>query len=291
MSNRHRLFAGLLIGLSITISASAQTPSPFKKYDWIMPQASPAASVSQTVGVTDISISYHRPELKDRTLTTNYLPYGKVWRAGANEATTIIFGTDVSIEGKPLKAGTYNLYMIPGATEWTVIFNTQSKQWGAFTYDEKGDVLRVPVTPQTAEMRTRLEYSFPEVTDNSARVMMSWGTIRVPINVTVDTTKMAVKKAEGTFDWGDGYFAANYFFQDKKDLAQALRWINASIAVEQNTANLQLKGQILAEMGKYDDAIQTIDKIVLPATPASERSKANIQKLRDEWTAKAGKKS
>ncbi|MEW6212383.1 MAG: DUF2911 domain-containing protein [Acidobacteriota bacterium] len=273
-----------MVGLMlILIAASAQGQQMQVPYGWVLPRESPPAKVSQTVGVTEIAISYHRPALKDRTIETNYLPFGKVWRAGANEATTISFSTDVTIEGKPLAAGTYGLFMIPGKTEWTVIFNKTSKQWGAFTYDETKDALRVTVAAQAGENVNRLQYSFPVVTDNTAQAMMQWGTIRIPFTISVDLEKTASAKALTSFDWSAGWFAADFFYQRKTNLEEALRWINASIAMNENPSNLFLKAKILAEMGRHEEAIQIAEKIQVPNRQGSDRLKANLEKAVSEW--------
>ena len=127
-----------------------------------LPRQSQHAVVSQRIGITDITINYHRPLVNDRKVWGRLVPYGQVWRAGANENTTITFSDPVTIEGKPLDRGTYGLHMIPNADEWTVIFSKNSTSWGAFTYKQDEDALRVNVKPQTAEMHNALTYDFDE---------------------------------------------------------------------------------------------------------------------------------
>lgn len=269
------ILLAVLMPLLVT-SAAAQTP-----YGWVMPRESPAASISQTVGVTEITIKYHRPAVKDREIWGKLEPYDKVWRAGANEATTITFSTPVKIEGQPLPAGTYALFMIPTTAEWTVIFNKTAKQWGAFTYQEPQDALRVKVKPQQAELQERLQYSFPLVTENSAQVVLHWGKLKIPFNVTVDTAAQALAKAKSSFDWQAGYFAADYFYQAKTQLEEGLKWINASIAVEENISNLMLKAKILGELKRYDEAIKTAEQaLTLTAkSPNPARAKESVEKL------------
>lgn len=290
MNYNSKCAAAFLQILSSVAMVYAQAPSQIGKYDWVMPQASPAASVSQTVGVTEISITYHRPVLKGKTISTSFAPFGKVWRAGANEATMISFSTDVMIEGKPLPSGSYSLFMIPSQTDWAVVFNKVAKQWGAFTYDETKDALRVTVKPQTAEPRERLEYSFPAVDDNSAQVALQWGSMKVAFTVTVDTARQDMAKAKANFDWSAGWFASNYFFQQKTDLETALRWINASIALEANTSNLFLKAKILAGMGRYEEAVKVAEQIRVPQSPVSDQLKANIERATNEWRNELTKK-
>src|SRR3954469_16817796 len=150
--------------------ASFASFSPAQSLVLDLPRASQGAKVSQRVGITDIAISYHRPLVNDRKVWDGLVPYGKVWRAGANENTTITFSDPVTIEGKALDKGTYGLHMIPTAGEWTVIFSKNSTSWGALTYDQAEDALRVNVKPHAAEMHNALTYDFDQVTPTSATV-------------------------------------------------------------------------------------------------------------------------
>lgn len=147
------------------------------------PRVSPNATVSQTIGVTPVTITYGRPHVKGREVFGDLVPYGKIWRTGANEATTIDFPKDVTIEGQALPAGTYTLFTIPEESEWTVVFNSVVKQWGAYDYKKSNDVLRVAVEPQTAEHQEMLTFTFEEVTNQSAKVVLNWSTLELPIAV------------------------------------------------------------------------------------------------------------
>ena len=120
-----------------------------------LPRQSQHAVIMQRIGITNITINYSRPQVKGRKVFGGLEPYGKLWRAGANENTTITFTDPVTIEGKPLDPGTYGLHMIPAESEWTVIFSKANTSWGSFTYDPAEDALRVTVRPQTAEFTKR----------------------------------------------------------------------------------------------------------------------------------------
>lgn len=148
-------------------------------------RVSPKASVMQTVGFTDIIVSYSRPGVKGREIWGKLVPYGKVWRAGADEATKITFSTDVTIEGKKLAAGTYSLFAIPGEKEWTIIFNKVADQWGAFEYNEAEDALRIKVKPLTNKFYEWLSYSFLKKSENSAVLELEWDKLRVPFEIKV----------------------------------------------------------------------------------------------------------
>jgi hypothetical protein len=151
-------------------------------------RVSPKASVTQTIGITDVAISYSSPGVKSRKIWGGLVPFDKVWRAGANEATRITFSTDVWIEGKKLSAGSYGLFVIPREKEWTVIFNKIADQWGAFEYNESQDVLRLNVTPQQTNFHEWLSYSFSDMNvnthgKNSAIVNLSWEKIRLLLRI------------------------------------------------------------------------------------------------------------
>ena len=146
---------------------------------------SPKAEVMQTVGFTDIRIVYSRPGIKGRTIWGKLVPYDAVWRAGANEATKITFSTDVTVEGKKLRKGSYSLFAIPGKNEWTLIFNKVADQWGAFEYNESNDALRVKVKTEKAIWQEWLSYTINKATDTSAVIRLEWEKIKVPFKVEV----------------------------------------------------------------------------------------------------------
>jgi len=150
---------------------------------------SPKAAVVQTVGFTDVRIDYSRPGVKGREIWGGLVPYGKVWRAGANEATTISFSTDVKINGKTLKAGKYGFFTIPTKDKWTIIFNKIADQWGAFEYNEAEDVLRVDVTPEKGGSQEWLAYTISKTSENTAVVRLEWEKLKVPFTVEVSIQK------------------------------------------------------------------------------------------------------
>src|SRR5208283_1668976 len=160
--------------------------SPAQSFVLDLPLQSQEARISQRIGITDITITYHRPLVGDRKVWGALVPYGKVWRAGANMNTTITFSDPVQIEGKPLDKGTYGLHMIPNADEWTIIFSQNSTSWGSFTYDEKEDALRVTVKPKAADMHNALTYDFDDLQKDSVVVELEWEKIAVPFKVSVD---------------------------------------------------------------------------------------------------------
>src|ERR1700720_1429369 len=174
-----RNFCGLIVAVSLTVLAGAQPArAQFKNGNQAtelnLPRLSQRAQITQRVGLTDITIVYHAPLAGGRELFGKIVPYGQVWRAGANENTTISFTDNVTIEGQPLAAGTYGLHTIPNADQWTIIFSKNSTSWGSFSYDQKEDALRVTVKPRVAEFEEALAYTFGELKPDSTAATLRW---------------------------------------------------------------------------------------------------------------------
>lgn len=281
----------------LAIGVNAQFPAG---YGWVFPRESTHASAIQTIGVTNITINYHRPSVKGRKIwgcqTTDIVPKpgapygclvpnGQVWRAGANDATFITFSNEVTVEGSPLPAGTYGLFMIPGETEWTIIFSKRFRQWGSFTYNETEDALRVKVKPQTAEHQEQLQYDFPTVSNETAQISLRWEKMKIAFNVAVETAKMTSAKAKMSFDPASGYFAAEYYYQTKTNLDEALKWINAAIAFSDSGSYFMLKAKILAELKRYDEAIEIAKKVAQGHREKNQIKPAEeAEKLINEWS-------
>jgi hypothetical protein len=247
--------------------------SPAQSFVLDLPDPSQRAEVSQRIGLTDITINYHRPLVNDRKIWDGLVPYGKVWRAGANINTTITFSDPVQIEGKLLDRGTYGLHMIPNADEWTIIFSKNSTSWGAFTYDEKEDALRVTVKPKTADLHNALTYDFDDVQKDSAVVTLEWEKIAVPFKVTVDVhgaVEASLKKQLrnlSQYTWISWDDAATYLLTEKVDLDEALTYSNKSIENEDRYENEMTKSKVLTELNRKDEATTAQKKALDLATP------------------------
>src|SRR5579863_6094750 len=163
--------------------ANAQFKNGSQAVELNLPRLSQRAQVVQRIGITDITIVYHSTLVGGRELWGKTVPYGQVWRAGANENTTISFTDDVTIDGKPLAAGTYGLHTIPNADQWAIIFSKNSTSWGSFSYDEKEDALRVTVKPHSAEFTEAMDFTFDEPKADSVGVTLRWEKVAVPFKV------------------------------------------------------------------------------------------------------------
>jgi hypothetical protein len=252
MSRRRSWVAivGLLLPLLLmTAGAAAQVPG------LTAPDASPEATVSQVVGLTELSVSYHRPATNGRVVWGTLVPYGQVWRAGANQNTTVSFSTPVTVNGTALAAGTYGLHMIPTANDWTVIFSREAGAWGSFSYDEKEDAARVTAKPEAAPQQERLSYTFDDPTTDSVVLAMRWEKLRVPLAVRIDLgrTVLETYKAQlrglPRFGWQGWNQAANWAAQNSLDLEDALTWADRSIAMNRNFANLRTKALVMTKKG------------------------------------------
>jgi tetratricopeptide (TPR) repeat protein len=254
-------FAGVAFGLvCLAGTAQAQFKNGGQATELKLPTLSQRATTTQRIGVTDIAINYCRPLVGGRKLWGSEIPYGKPWRAGANENTTISFTDDVSVEGKPLAAGTYGLHMIPAADQWTVIFSKNSTSWGSFSYDDKEDALRVTVKPHEADMQEALLYTFDDVKPDSADATLRWAKLAVPFHVSVDVNAIVYNSIKnqlrntGGFTWAGYDEAANYLLDNNYKLDEALKLEDTSILNEERFENLLTKSQILSAMGKSRDA-------------------------------------
>jgi hypothetical protein len=277
-----------------------------------LPRPSQRAVVTQRIGITDVSINYHRPVVNKRKVWGGLVPYGQVWRAGANENTTIRFTDPVSIEGKPLPAGTYGLHMIPGENEWVVIFSRNSTSWGSFTYDQAEDALRVTVKPQAAEFQEALAYDFDDVTPDSSVVALRWEKVAVPFKIGVNTHEIVEQNLHNQlrglaqYAWDGWDDAANYLLQEKINLEEALKYSDKSIQAEARYDNFMTKSRVLDALERKDEATTARNKALTMANAIQMHTyarqlqndgkqaeafaifKENARKNPDQWVVHVG---
>ena len=257
--------------LFVLLSLSAFSQAPLT-----LPEVSQRADVSQRIGLTDITIVYHSPYVNGRKIWGDLVPYGKVWRAGANENTTITFSDDVKIDGNPLAAGTYGLHMIPNEDEWVIIFSKDHTSWGSFFYKQDEDALRVKVKPQSRDFQEWLDYTFTDRAATSANVTLSWEKMKVSFPVSVDVNAVTLRHIRQElrntpgFTWHGWEEAAHYCIENKIDYDEALKWINISIQANENYTNVAAKAQLLTLMGNTTEAAEARKKVMGLLETASE---------------------
>lgn len=301
---RNRTLALALLALAGAGAALAQTVT--------VPLASQRSELRQTIGLTRIEIVYHRPLVNGRQIWGGLVPYGQVWRAGANENTTIAFSDGVEIEGHSLPAGTYGLHMIPTEDKWTVIFSKNHTSWGSFSYNQEEDALRVEVTPAAAPFREALTYDFHGLTSDSATVALDWEKLRVPFKVSVATHDVVLASIRNElrslpgFSWQGWNSAAAYCLQNDVNLEEAVQWADNSIQGEERFENLQTKSALLDKLGKGDESRTVMARALEIANPlqlhnyarqligqgeaqqALEIFKKNAEKHPDTWFVDIG---
>ncbi len=250
------ILPALMLGLMAPLAA--QTPP-------IFPQLSPSASVSQTVGTTILDIQYHRPAVRGRQIWGNIVPYGQVWRTGANEATTIRFSDPVQVNGQKVPAGTYSLFSIPNQDRWTLILNRRARQLGAWEYDPREDVLRFDVKPKAVPLTEWLTYEIYPASTGTAYVDLYWEKLRVSFLVEVDvdeivTTKMRRAMKEKPNDWKLLSDAAQYCADQEIHMGEAIGWVDRSIKLNENAINLAVKARLLYTEGQKIQAVQLMER-------------------------------
>ena len=248
----------VILGLCGTVSAQS---------DLKLPDVSQAAEVKQRIALTDITIKYHRPLVNGRKIWGGLIPYGKVWRAGANENTTIEFSDPVSVEGKPLDKGTYGLHMIPNPDSCTVIFSKTNTGWGSYSYKQDEDALRVNVKPKPlAQSEEALEFEFEDLKPTSTAVTLKWEKLGVPFTVSINDSDQTLQniraqmKGGGQFAWQAPDQAAQFCLTKNTNLDEALRWADLSIQNEERFENLSTKADILKALNRQDEAKKTWDQ-------------------------------
>jgi hypothetical protein len=249
------------------------------------PRPSPDATVSQIVGVTEITIDYSSPGVKGRTIWDELVPYGEVWRTGANEVTSITFGDPVKVNGNELAAGTYGIHMIPGESEWEIIFSKDTEVDGSSAYEKSKDALRIKVKPEEHHFMERMTFLFTDVTDNSVNVNLMWDKLKVPFMVEVNTQDLFLSNARKELSWGPTFQAAQYCLNSNINLEEALDWINASCLINEVYWNTRVKAQIQNKLGMKDEAIATMEKAISygEKMDSAPFDFDNMKKMLAEW--------
>lgn len=278
-----KFFTFLLAIMAISIQAQIKSPAP-----------SPSAEYEQVIGLTEVELEYSRPSMRGRTIFGDLVPYGKIWRTGANARTKISFSTDVTINEKELKGGTYALFTIPNASSWDIIFYTDYAGGGApAKLDESKVALKVSAKPNS--MNSKMEtftIGFGELADGDSGMMyIMWEQTSVEIKIGVPTDEIAMKSIESTMAGpsnGDYYTAAVYYLNSGKDINQAKEWIDKAISGNDNPPFWQLRQQslIYAASGDKKGAIDSAQKSLAASKKAGN---ADYVKMNEDSIAEWSK--
>ncbi len=289
MSHSLRRTNPLVLPFAFSLLAGSLSVGVASAQQLELPRPSPNAKVSQTVGLTEVSVDYSSPAMKGRKVFGGLVPFGQLWRTGANAATKITFSKDVTIEDKPVPAGTYALFSIPTATGWTLILNKNPNQGGTDQYKQDLDLARFSVKPQAIPPRERLTFLFSNTTDSTTSLDLEWEKVRVSLPIKAGTDAQVAANIKGLENgaWRPWNNAARYLLESKKDLDQALALVDRSLSLKEDWFNVWTKAQIVAAKGKAADACPLAQK----AQGLGEKSEsfffaAEVKKAIADWKCK-----
>jgi hypothetical protein len=281
--NPNRMVTGGLLAaalLSQAPPAAAQLKTP---------RVSPSATVSQTLGITDLTVTYSRPGVKKRVIWGELLPYDKPWRAGANEATTFTTTDEIQFGGQKLAAGTYSLFMIPSKGDWTVVLNSEKDIWGT-AHDEKKDFLKFSAKPAATESQEWLRYSFENLANNSCDLVMRWEKVAISVPISMDVnakvlagirTALAAAKPD---DWKTRVSASRWCMDNDQATSEARGWCDQALAIKKNYSTLALLARWQAKEGKKKDAIATVQLAIADGKADAEKpDMTTLEKLLSDW--------
>ncbi len=268
----------------LTLSLNAQITTP---------KASPLAKVEQKVGLADLTIQYSRPAKRGRTVFGNVVPFGELWRLGANENTKITSSDNLIFGKDTLKAGTYAIFTKPSKDNWEIFFYTETTNWGTpDTWDDKKVALKLnaPVVAMN-DVVENLTIGFDNLQNASATIQISWDKTRINIPFTLNTKEKVLASVKKTMDGptaNDFHQAANYYFSEKMDLKKALEWETKAVELRPEAYWMsRLKAQIQAELGDYKGAIETAKLSILAAEKDNDQNYVKMNKASiEEWSKK-----
>ncbi|HXU04663.1 MAG TPA: DUF2911 domain-containing protein [Polyangia bacterium] len=276
--------------LSTGLAAAVALGATAARADLDLPRPSPFAKVWQVVGLTEITVDYSSPGVKGRKIWGGLVPYDQMWRAGANSATKVTFSKNVMFAGKPVPAGSYAFFIIPGKDAWTVVLNKKPDQAGTGKdYKQADDLLRVSIKPKAAPFRERLAFLVTDFTDDKASLDLEWEKLRLSIPITVETSAQAIANINTAVDgtWRTYANAARYMLENKKDFDSGMKYVDQSLALKQDWFNLWIKAELLAAKGNVKEALPTGEK----AYEIGQKSEnffleGEIKKTLGEWKKK-----
>lgn len=280
----------IALGLGLVASQAQELPMP-----------SPSATLEQRVGLTDFTVEYSRPGVKDREVFGELVPFDQVWRTGANKVTTLEISTPIMINGEKVDAGKYSLLTIPGEDQWIIILNENNEMWGTGGYDQEQDVLRVEVPVKKSEFTETFTVTFNDIRNESANLILRWAEteVEVPVEVRVKEQALAnidkaIEEATDENRWRVYRNAANYYYNNDMEMDKALKYMEKSLQGNSDSwYSHWLKAEILAETGKYEAAVRSAKMAMEKGSAEAEESGSEfsyeemISEAMEEWKSKA----
>ena len=290
----HRL-ESLVLAVAAALLFAPRAPAQMK-----LPQESPAATLMLDVGVSTLTVNYHRPALRGRDVMKDVAAAGPVWRLGANEATTFTCSDPFTIGGKELPAGTYALFAKVEAERWTFVLNQVAKQWGSYFYDEKKDVARFEVKVERAPKPARREWftiALDPTGADGAELSVAWDDVRVVVPIRIDVDAIVSKRIDealakaGPKDWSTRLQVAQYWCKKKEKLDAALKLIEEAHAIESNAWTCEWKGRILHELDDEEPALPWIERALEKSKDPSfpEGYREGLRSLMKQWKAEGAR--
>jgi hypothetical protein len=280
-----------VVALAIVILAGSLIPAA--RADLELPRTSPKATVEQTIGYTDLSITFSRPGVKNRVIWGGLVPYDEMWRTGANENTVFTTSSDLTVEDVVLPAGTYSVFTIPTPQMWTVIFNKKHDHWGTGGYDKAEDALRVQIQPQEAGFTEWMTFEFSDLSTGSGHLVLRWEKLALPIRLETDALDRGFANAKEAMakvkpdDWRTGYQAASFVYNNEIDMQEGMKWAEMSTKAKPQYLNESLYAKYLAHFERYDEAIAHAEKAIeLGKSGESPYDTRPTEALLAEWKQK-----
>jgi len=244
----------------VTLAATATLAQSAPQLE--LPRPSPKGSLTQTVGLTDIAVAYSSPGVKGRKIWGEVVPFDKVWRAGANECTKLTVSTAIAIEGRPIAAGSYCVFLLPAKSGWTFILSKNLEQAGSDEYKQSEDALRVPATTSTIPLRERLAFTVIDFDEEKGTLAMEWETQRVAVKFTTGTKDKVMAQIHSLKgdDWAPYNSAARYLLNANTEPALAMQLADRSIKLKETWNNVWTKAQLLHAAGKDSEALPLAQK-------------------------------
>lgn len=276
----------LLLLAGALLAAQAPAPVQLKPF-----RVSPPATVSQGLGLSTVKVEYSRPAVKGREIWGGLVPFGQVWRAGANSATVFTFSDPVTVEGRPLPAGSYAFFVVPGPDRWTLVFNRKAAQWGAYAHAPQDDALRFEVASQPASHAEWLRFDLDPEGADGIRCTLAWERRRASFLVKMDVKGIYWKHLEETLaqadpgQWAPWYQAAAYCFQEGIQPERMSAWLETSLKAQETWWNLELKAKVLHRSGRTGEALPLLERALALSrgkTPAAYQE--GLERLLKEWT-------